>query len=82
MHTRPVSSYLSQTSEARLLRGSNLVSMKRLAKRSRIVKHCGNTIELKNGQVWRQASITDFRTQNTSLLTDEQGYALMALVKD
>ena len=56
--------------------------MKRLARRSRIVKHCGSTIELKNGQVWRQASITDFRTQNTSLLTDEQGYALMVLVKD
>ena len=82
MHSRPVSSYLNATSDARLLRRSNLVSMQRLARRSRIVQHEGDTVKLKNGQVWRQATRTDFRTDETTKLTDEQGFALMALVKD
>ena len=82
MHSRPVSSFPNQTSEARLLHRSGLVSMQRLAKRSRIVEHEGDTVKLRNGQVWRQATRTDFRTDETTKLTDEQGYALMALVKD
>ncbi len=82
MHSRPVSSFQSQTSEARLLRRSGLVSMQRLAKRNRVVKHEGDTVKLKNGQVWRQATRTDFRTAEVTRLTDEQGFALMALVKE
>ena len=56
--------------------------MQRLARRSRVVTHEGDTVKLKNGQVWRQATRTDFRTDETTKLTDEQGFALMALVKD